>query len=91
MEQDPIPQDNRPEWLRALTEKSWNLELIISGAAIYLTSHLPETVDSMLRYYLESRFPPPPNPIRCVCTGSCRSGSGENNATLKVYLSAYPF
>jgi len=31
MEPDPIPTDNRPEWLRALTEKSWNLELVISG------------------------------------------------------------
>ena len=37
MEPDPIPTDNRPEWLRALMEKSWNLELIISelGVSIY--------------------------------------------------------
>ncbi len=54
METNPSPQDNRPEWLRALTEKSWNLELVISGAAIFLASHLPETVDSMLRFYLEN-------------------------------------
>ncbi len=46
--------DNRPEWLRALAEKSWNLELVISGAAIFLASYLPDAVDSMLRYYLEN-------------------------------------
>ncbi len=54
MEPDLIPTDNRPEWLRALTEKSWNLELVISGAAIFLANYLPDTVDNMLRYYLEN-------------------------------------
>jgi len=54
MEPDPIPTDNRPEWLRALTEKSWNLELVISGAAIFLANYLPDAVDSLLRYYLEN-------------------------------------
>ena len=54
MEPDPIPKDNRPEWLRALTEKSWNLELVISGAAIFLANYLPAAVDDMLRYYLEN-------------------------------------
>jgi hypothetical protein len=54
MEPDPIPTDKRPEWLRALTEKSWNLELVISGAAIFLANYLPAAVDDMLRYYLEN-------------------------------------
>lgn len=54
MEPDPIPTDNRPEWLRALTEKSWNLELVISGAAIFLANYLPAAADDMLRYYLEN-------------------------------------
>lgn len=54
MEPDPIPTDNRPEWLKALTEKSWNLELVISGAAIFLANYLPDAVDNLLRYYLEN-------------------------------------
>ncbi|MBK6995929.1 MAG: hypothetical protein IPH31_13745 [Lewinellaceae bacterium] len=54
MEPEPIPTDNRPEWLRSLAEKSWNLELVISGAAIFLATYLPNAVDSMLRYYLEN-------------------------------------
>ncbi|MBC7776092.1 MAG: hypothetical protein H7246_11715 [Phycisphaerae bacterium] len=54
MESNPIPTDNRPEWLRSLSETSWNLELVISGAAIFLASYLPDAVDAMLRYYLEN-------------------------------------
>lgn len=46
--------DQRPEWLRQLSEKSWNLELIISGAAIFLAIGLPNAVDRMLHFYFEN-------------------------------------
>ncbi|HAD14519.1 MAG TPA: hypothetical protein DCF33_19010 [Saprospirales bacterium] len=54
MEPNEPVTDNRPEWLKALTEKSWNLELIISGAAIFLANYLPDGVDSLLKYYLQN-------------------------------------
>jgi hypothetical protein len=54
MENEPISKDNRPEWLRELTDTSWNVELIVSGAAIFLASYLPEAVNALLRYYLEN-------------------------------------
>jgi hypothetical protein len=54
MEPNEPVTDNRPEWLKSLTDKSWNLELIISGAAIFLANYLPEGVDSLLKYYLQN-------------------------------------
>ncbi|MCC7465967.1 MAG: hypothetical protein IT261_06850 [Saprospiraceae bacterium] len=54
MEPNEPVTDNRPEWLRALTDKSWNLELIISGAAIFLANYLPDAVDNLLKYYLQN-------------------------------------
>jgi ABC-type amino acid transport system permease subunit len=47
----PDSLDQRPDWLRLLAEKTWNLELIISGAAIFLASYLPDLVDEALRLY----------------------------------------
>ncbi len=46
--------DQRPEWLKNMAEKTWNLEMIISGAAIYLTSFLPDLVDQSLYYFLDN-------------------------------------
>ncbi|TNE54646.1 MAG: hypothetical protein EP344_14135 [Bacteroidetes bacterium] len=40
--------------MQKLAEKSWNLELIISGAAIFLVSYLPALIDKMLWYYLDN-------------------------------------
>ncbi|MBL7809841.1 MAG: hypothetical protein JNN28_18615 [Saprospiraceae bacterium] len=54
MEPNEPVTDNRPEWLKSLTEKSWNLELIISGAAIFLANYLPDAVDNLLKYYLQN-------------------------------------
>lgn len=54
MEPNEPVTDNRPEWLKALTDKSWNLELIISGAAIFLANYLPDAVDNLLKYYLQN-------------------------------------
>ncbi len=49
MEQAPPP--DRQAALKDLAGKSWNLELIISGAAIVLTAQLPDLVDDMFYYY----------------------------------------
>lgn len=54
MEPNEPVTDYRPEWLKALTDKSWNLELIISGAAIFLANYLPDAVDNLLKYYLQN-------------------------------------
>lgn len=51
---EPIPEQDRAEHLQDLASKSWNLELIISGAAIFLVSYLPGLVDKLLGYYLEN-------------------------------------
>jgi hypothetical protein len=45
--------DARPDWLRNLAEKTWNLELVISGAAIFMATYLPGTIDQGLSYYLD--------------------------------------
>ncbi|HNM26465.1 MAG TPA: hypothetical protein PKL15_13580 [Saprospiraceae bacterium] len=37
--------------LKELTGASWNLELIISGAAIVLTTYLPDAVENLFHYY----------------------------------------
>jgi hypothetical protein len=54
MENEKPIVDERPEWLKQLTEKSWNLELIISGAAIFMATYLPDAVDELLRFSLEN-------------------------------------
>jgi hypothetical protein len=41
----------KPNLLKDLIGKSWNLELIISGAAIVLTTYLPDFTDEMFYYY----------------------------------------
>ncbi len=51
---EPIPEQDRAAHLQELASKSWNLELIISGAAIFLVSYLPGLVDQLLGYYLEN-------------------------------------
>jgi hypothetical protein len=54
--EEPV-QDIRPDWLRGLAEKTWNMELIISGAATYLTSFLPELTDQAFYYMLDNYLP----------------------------------
>jgi hypothetical protein len=51
---DSIPEQDNAANLQELASKSWNLELIISGAAIFLVSYLPGMVDNLLGYYLEN-------------------------------------
>jgi len=46
--------DQRPEWLRNMAEKTWNLELIISGAATYMSSHLPGLTNQAFYYFLDN-------------------------------------
>jgi hypothetical protein len=54
MENEKTAVDERPEWLRQLTDKSWNLELVISGAAIFMATYLPGAVDELLRFALDN-------------------------------------
>ncbi|WP_460983421.1 hypothetical protein [Spirosoma fluminis] len=43
--------------LRELTTQSWNLELVISGAALFATLSLPELLDGALTYYRYNLMP----------------------------------
>ena len=43
--------------LRELTSQSWNLELLISGAAIFATLSLPDLLDSAQAYYRYNIMP----------------------------------
>ncbi len=47
----PEPSDEPQEWLKELAIKSWEPELIISGAAIFLISRLPEWIDGAYLHY----------------------------------------
>lgn len=47
---EQMQENDRKAILKELTGKSWNLELIISGAAIVLTTYLPEMVER--QFYL---------------------------------------
>lgn len=44
-------QSEAPAQLTELTNQSWNLELLISGAALFATLNLPDLLDSALTYY----------------------------------------
>ena len=43
--------------IKDLSENSWNLELIISGAAVFMTTLLPDGIDALFRYYVEEVAP----------------------------------
>jgi len=50
------PMQNTPPESRSIHDlegRSWNLELIISGAAIVLATYLPEAVEDYFYYYLQ--------------------------------------
>ncbi len=47
----PSTQPESPNQLNELTSQSWNLELLISGAALFATLNLPDLLDSALAYY----------------------------------------
>jgi hypothetical protein len=44
-------QSEAQHQLNDLTNQSWNLELLISGAALFATLNLPDLLDSALAYY----------------------------------------
>ncbi|GAB4021391.1 hypothetical protein GCM10028808_66070 [Spirosoma migulaei] len=50
-ETPPTETANEPHQLSDLTSQSWNLELLISGAALFATLSLPDFLDSLLAYY----------------------------------------
>ena len=52
MESEPVK--DRGTVLQDLASNSWNLEMIISGAAIFLVSYLPGLIDRLLWYYFEN-------------------------------------
>jgi hypothetical protein len=45
---------DKDNWLQELSNQSWNLELIVSGAAIFSTSFLPGIVDDAANYFLDN-------------------------------------
>lgn len=49
-----LPEQERQAELQALASNSWNLELIISGAAVFLATYLPGIVDHTRQYYLNN-------------------------------------
>ena len=51
MENHPHEKSN---WIQELSNQSWNLELVVSGAAIFSTSFLPELTDSAISSYYEN-------------------------------------
>ncbi|MFY7912868.1 MAG: hypothetical protein ACOVO2_25085 [Emticicia sp.] len=48
------PTQDKSNWLQELSNQSWNLELVVSGAAIFSTSFLPEFVDKVTFSYFEN-------------------------------------
>lgn len=48
---DSQEQENK-NWLKEIAQRSWEPELLVSGAAIYLTSSLPTWIDSFYNYYV---------------------------------------
>jgi hypothetical protein len=44
------PISPQSAWLKEVTNKSWNLELLISGASLWLTTYLPDAVEYLLEY-----------------------------------------
>ncbi len=50
-ETPPTGEAKEPHQLSDLTSQSWNLELVISGAALFATLNLPDFLDSLLAYY----------------------------------------
>jgi hypothetical protein len=51
MENTENQQEENQNWLREIAQKSWEPELLVSGAAIYLTSNLPTWIDHLDEYY----------------------------------------
>lgn len=51
LETTPSIPSEAHDQLNELTNQSWNLELLISGAALFATLNLPALLDSVLTYY----------------------------------------
>ncbi len=49
-----IPEPAGQTRLQDLAATSWNLEMIVSGAAVFLASYLPAVVDTARQYYLNN-------------------------------------
>ncbi|WP_028522268.1 hypothetical protein [Runella limosa] len=48
------PSPEKSNWIQELSNQSWNLELVVSGAAIFSTSFLPELTDAAIESYFEN-------------------------------------
>jgi hypothetical protein len=49
-----IPPHEKGNWIQELSNQSWNLELVVSGAAIFSTSFLPELTDQAIASYFDN-------------------------------------
>ncbi|WP_428665105.1 hypothetical protein [Runella sp.] len=49
-----IPPHEKSNWIQELSNQSWNLEFVVSGAAIFSTSFLPELTDQAIASYFEN-------------------------------------
>jgi hypothetical protein len=49
-EPEDLAHDAKLHWLKEMTTKSWNLELVISGASFVLTTYLPDAVEYLFEY-----------------------------------------
>lgn len=45
---------DKSNWLQELSSQSWNLELLVSGVAIFSTSFLPDLIEQAIAYYFEN-------------------------------------
>lgn len=48
------PTQDKSNWLQELSSQSWNLELLVSGVAIFSTSFLPDLIEQAIAYYFEN-------------------------------------
>ena len=47
-----MQEQERQDWLKEIAQKSWEPELLVSGAAIYLTSNLPAWINQLDNFYV---------------------------------------
>ena len=73
----PVESDAQVK-LRELTNQSWNLELVISGAALFATLSLAENLDQALTYYRYNLMPDEssfhdmlPTQVVSLCKATC--------------------
>ena len=51
MQEQENLSEEKQDWLKEIAQKSWEPELLVSGAAIYLTSNLPNWIHQLENFY----------------------------------------